>query len=112
MNPRERLFPGVPTSKTATQLLSALATKSVFSSGESARLLGVEPEGAWGYRAAQMVSTALPVVVSRTVTVFLLALATNKNFPERVSTISHGCSWVAQRPITWFDFRSMTATDA
>src|SRR5258705_13257342 len=77
MNPRERLLPGVPTSKTATQLLSALATKSVFSSGESARLLGVEPEGALGYRAAHMVSMALPVVVSRTVTVFRLALATN-----------------------------------
>ena len=48
MKPRERLFPGVPTSKTATVLLSAFATNSVRSSGVSARLLGVEPGGACG----------------------------------------------------------------
>ena len=48
MNPSDRLLPGVPTSKTATTLLSALATKSICSSGESARLLGVEPGGACG----------------------------------------------------------------
>src|SRR5215472_1212291 len=48
INPRERLFPGVLTSKTATVLLSAFATNNVRSSGDSARLLGVEPGGAWG----------------------------------------------------------------
>ncbi len=48
MNPSERLLPGVLTSNTATRLLSALATNSVRSSGESARLLGVEPGGACG----------------------------------------------------------------
>src|ERR1035441_374097 len=48
MNPSERLLPGFSTSKTATVLLSAFATKSVFSSGDSARLFGVDPGGAFG----------------------------------------------------------------
>src|SRR2546421_12909990 len=48
MKPSERLFPGRLTSKTATALMLALATKRVRSSGESARLLGVEPGGASG----------------------------------------------------------------
>ena len=48
IKPSERLFPGMLTSKTATMLLSALATKSIFSSGDSARLLGVEPGGECG----------------------------------------------------------------
>src|SRR5215469_15219569 len=48
IKPRERLLPGVLTSNTATILLSAFAMKSVRSSGERARLLGVEPGGAWG----------------------------------------------------------------
>src|SRR5947207_1646960 len=52
----------------------------------------------------------LPACVSSTVTVFRLALATNSNFPERVSAISHGCSWVGHLPTTWLDFRSITAT--
>src|SRR6476661_2075128 len=78
IKPSERLRRGVLTSKTATKLLSALATKRVFSSGERARLLGVEPDGALGKRAAQIVSTAFPERVSRTVTVLRFALATNK----------------------------------
>src|ERR1039457_4297518 len=48
MNPSERLFPGFATSKTATMLLLAFATKSIFPSGDSARLFGVDPGGAWG----------------------------------------------------------------
>jgi hypothetical protein len=48
MNPSERLLPGFSTSKTATVLLSAFATNSVFSSGESARLFGVDPGRAFG----------------------------------------------------------------
>src|ERR1039457_5488876 len=47
-NPSERLLPGFATSKTATMLLLAFATKSIFPSGESARLFGVDPGGAWG----------------------------------------------------------------
>src|ERR1017187_5304224 len=48
MKPSERLLPGFSTSNTATVLLSAFATKSVFSSGDSARLFGVDPGGAFG----------------------------------------------------------------
>src|SRR3954452_23069382 len=45
MKPKGRLLPGIVTSKTATVFTFALATKSVFSSGERARLFGVEPGG-------------------------------------------------------------------
>src|SRR6266568_3584149 len=48
IKPSERLLPGTLTSKTAIMLLSALATKSVRSSGDSARLFGVEPGAACG----------------------------------------------------------------
>src|SRR4051812_45811251 len=112
IKPSERLLPDVLTSKTATTLILALATNKVFSSGERARLLGVEPGGDWGYNAAQMVSMALPVSVFSTVTVFRLALATKSSLPERVSAISHGCSSVAQRATTLLDLRSITATPA
>src|SRR5580658_1955947 len=76
MKPQEALLPRWMTSKTAMALMLALATKSVFSSGESARLLGVAPGGASGKKAAQMVSSVLPEEVSKTVTVLRLALAT------------------------------------
>src|SRR5262245_48788225 len=48
INPSERDLPGVLTSNTATILLSAFATKRVFSLGDNARLFGVEPGGALG----------------------------------------------------------------
>ena len=76
MNPQEPLLPRWLTSNTAMALTLALATKSVFSSGESVRLFGVEPAGASGKKAAQIVSSVLPVAVSKTVTVLRLALAT------------------------------------
>src|SRR5437764_7707212 len=60
IKPSERLLPGALTSKTATILLSAFATKRVRSSGESARLLGVEPGGACGYSAGPLVSLGVP----------------------------------------------------
>src|SRR2546429_6820309 len=60
MKPSERLLPGVLTSNTASVLLSALATKSICSSGERARLFGVEPGGDCGERAAQIRSRARP----------------------------------------------------
>src|SRR3954470_4540529 len=110
IKPSERLFPGVLTSKTATALLSAFATKRVFSSGVKARLLGVDPGGAFGYKAAQIVSSDLPLSASKTETVLRLALATNKNFPERVRAISQGCSSVDHLATTVFEVRSMTAT--
>src|SRR5215469_15539521 len=61
MKPSERLLPGLLASNTATKLLSAFATKRVFSSGDNATLFGVEPEGASGNSAAQIVSRGLPV---------------------------------------------------
>src|SRR6267142_2933644 len=48
MKPSERLLPGALTSKTATTLMFAFATNKVFSSGERARLFGVEPGGDCG----------------------------------------------------------------
>jgi len=46
INPFERLLPGLETSNTAKQLLSALAMYSVFSSALKATALEVEPGGA------------------------------------------------------------------
>src|SRR5262245_53019418 len=76
MNPSERLAPGELTSKTATLLLSAFATNNVRSSGESARLFGVEPGGRPGRSDAVSVSRTLPLSVSITDTLFRAALAT------------------------------------
>src|SRR5579859_702434 len=112
INPNERLLPGVLTSKTATRLLSALAMKSVCSSGEMARLLGVEPGGACGYREAEIVSTALPASVSKTLTVLRLALATKRYRPDRVRAISHGCSWVGHWSTIRPEPKSRTSTAA
>src|SRR5262245_44627243 len=70
INPSARLRPGMATSKTATVLLLALATNKVFSSGERARLFGVEPGGQSGKSAGQTVSTGRPVSVLMMVTVF------------------------------------------
>src|SRR3954462_1528493 len=74
INPSERLLPITLTSKTATLLLQALATNNRVSSGDNATLFGVEPGGALGESEAYNVSTALPVSVSNTVTVFRFAL--------------------------------------
>src|SRR5664280_17295 len=112
IKPRDRLLPGVATSKTATAFTFALATNKVRSSGDKARLLGVAPGGDWGKNAAQIVSMATPVSVSKTVTVFRLALATNRKRPERVKAISQGCSSVGHRAHTRFEFKSTTATAA
>src|SRR5262249_10147038 len=76
IKPSERLLPGALTSNTAILLLSAFATKSVFSSGDNARLFGVEPGGSPGWSDALNVSIALPVAVSNRVTLFRAALAT------------------------------------
>src|SRR5262249_22509696 len=51
MKPFTWLWPGVATSMTATQLLSALATYSVLPSGATATASGVLPSGARGKRA-------------------------------------------------------------
>src|SRR4029453_5194066 len=97
MKPSERLWPNSDTSNTANVLMLALATNKIFSSGVSARLFGVEPGGEFGCSSAQRVSRALPVSVSRIVTVLRLAFATNRCLPDLLSTISFGCSSVGQR---------------
>ena len=48
INPFDLLLPGLLTSNTARQLLSALAMNNVFSSALKARPLVVEPGGASG----------------------------------------------------------------
>ena len=91
-------------------LLSALATNRAFSSGDSARLLGVEPGGEFGYSAAMSVSTALPVSVSSTVTVLRLALATKRCLPIwRAAFRSDAPRRPARRALGVLDV-SMTAT--
>src|SRR5262249_35601711 len=92
-----------------TALMLALATNNVFSSGDNARLFGVAPRGDCGNSVAQIVSTARPVSVARTVTVLSFALATNRYLPSRRKTISHGCSPVAQWSTTLPVFKSTTA---
>src|SRR6476659_3424794 len=56
--PATRLAPGRETSTTATALLSAFATSSVFPSGESASAFGVLPAGASGASATEICSLA------------------------------------------------------
>src|SRR6185369_7111678 len=112
MNPSERLLPDSETSNTASALMFALATNRIFSSGERARLLGVDPGGDWGSSSATSVSIGFPVSVSSTVTVLRLALATKRCLPAALSNISLGCSSVAQRAVTLFVLRSMTAAAA
>ena len=110
MKPNDRLFPGVATSKTATVLISAFATKSRDSSGDRARLLGVLPGGECGFNSAIKVSTVRPLAVSSTDTLLRFALATNKCRPERSRIISLGCSSVAHRPRIRLVFTSITRT--
>ena len=76
MNPSGVLPPRSLTFTTARLFVLALATNSTDSSGDSARELGVQPEGAPGAIAVPITSTALPVAVSMTETVLRLALAT------------------------------------
>src|SRR5437867_1058742 len=76
MKPSERLLPGSETSNSATTLMFALATYNRFSSGESARLFGVEPGNDCGNNSATSVSMTSPVWELRTLTVLRLALAT------------------------------------
>src|SRR3954463_3186391 len=90
INPSERLRPGSETSNTETALMLAFATNSVRSSGDSARLFGVDPGGDRGSNSAISVSTTLPLSVSRTVTVLRLAFATKSSLPPCASSISFG----------------------
>src|SRR6478672_7041219 len=112
MKPIGRAFLGSATLSTAMLLASALATKSTSPSGVRARLLGVLPLGAPGYRAQWMVCNPLPVAVSSTLTFVELAQATKSASPLGESTISVGCSAVGHVCTTAFFSRSMTATAA
>src|SRR5262245_43503914 len=112
MIPSDAPLPGRLTSKTATLLLSALATRSARPSGERARLLGVLPFGAFGWSALESDSRPRPVFVSRQTTRLLFAHATNSIAPSRVSAISVGWDSVVQVAATASEARSITATDA
>src|SRR5690349_24844324 len=58
-HPSTLLAPGLVTSTMATVLLSAFATSNRPPSGDSARLFGVVPTGAFGYKATEICSFAV-----------------------------------------------------
>jgi len=76
MKPSDLLAPTSLTLATATSLVLALATKRIWPSEVKESELGVLPGGALGSIAVPIVSTGLPSPVSKTETVFRLALAT------------------------------------
>src|ERR1700744_1130968 len=76
MKPLELLFPGLLTSNTARQLLSALAIYRVFSSRLRDTPLVVEPLSLVVYRAALSFSSTFLFLMSITETLLSLELAT------------------------------------
>src|SRR5580698_8660076 len=92
IKPFDNPAPGVLTSNTARQLLSALATYKVLSSLLRASALVVGPGSELGYRAAFSVSTTFRSRISITETLLSLALATNSHRPFVVRHISFGLS--------------------
>src|SRR5262249_55549344 len=110
MKPRDFALPRSATLNTARLLASALATNSICPSGVKHKLLGVLPAGADGYRAQLIVSSALPSLLSRTLTLVELAQATYRVLPSGDRTISVGWLSVFQVPVTLFVVRSMTLT--
>src|SRR5205814_2088814 len=80
--------------------------------GVGARLLGVFPDGAVGYRAALMVCSPAPLAASSTLTFVELAHATKSRLPSGDRTISVGCASVAHSAVTLLVSRSTTATAA
>src|SRR5262245_18635921 len=91
---------GISTSTTATQLLSALATYSVWPSGAMASASGVLPSGALGNRLVVTVSVTIPRRVSMTVTQLLDAQATKSRSSCGCVTIWFGCSPTGMRATT------------
>src|SRR5262249_49699488 len=112
MKPSGWALPRSATLKTATLLLSALATNSIWPAGVRHRLLGGLPTAAAGYSAQAIVSRPLPVSASRTLTRVELAQATNSVLPSGARVISVGCFSVGQAATGFFWSRSMTATAA
>ncbi len=92
MNPSTSLLPGLATSTTATVLLSALATSRRLSSGERLTWFGVDPGGACGNIDTEICSAARPASRSIAQTALVLAQATKRRLPSRVSAIALGCS--------------------
>ena len=76
IKPLDLLLPTTVTSKTAKQLLSALAMYKVFSSVLSATPLVAEPAGALGYSAQLRVSSTFLFLISITETLLSSPLAT------------------------------------
>src|SRR5262249_48284779 len=86
-------------------------TNSSWPSGVRLRLLGVLPDGAAGYRAQWIVSSALPsLATSSTLTFVELAHATKSRLPSGDKAISVGWPSGGQVPLTLPPSRSMTAT--
>src|SRR5262245_6818571 len=97
MNPSGMAFIGFATLNTATLLASALATNSIWPSGEMDKLDGVLPLGPRGCNAQLSVCSVLPLLGSRTVIAVELAHATYKAFSSLRKAISVGCDAVGQR---------------
>src|SRR5688572_23097668 len=112
IKPSERLLPMSEISNTATALIFALATNRSFSSGERARLFGVEPGGELGINSATSVSLIRPLSALMMETVLRFAFATNRYSADFDRSISFGCSSVVQRVMIWLFLRSITATAA
>src|SRR5207247_2907308 len=87
MNPRTMLRAMLPTSTTATLLLSAFATSSVWPSGDSASEFGVAVGGASGDRLIEICSRASYENVSNTQTDELLLDATKRRLPSADSAM-------------------------
>ena len=92
INPFATLFPGTATSKTAMQLLFALAIYKRLFATSNARLLVEDPLGEFGYNAASNVSTTDLVFKSMMETELSFELHTYRYFPSAVTIISFGLS--------------------
>ena len=108
INPIDLLFPIFAISKTARQLLSALAINNLLFFLSIAKLLVVEPLGAFGYNAASKISTTFFVAISIMETLLSLALHTNKCV--LVMSISLGLSPTVMGVCQVFVFKSNTKT--
>ena len=112
MKPLTALAPGRLTSTTATALLSALATSSVWPSGERPSALGVLPAGAPGWSATETCSFAACEARSTTHTAFVFAHATNSRAPSFEKAIALGCSPTGISPCFWRVAASKASTFA
>ena len=110
-NPSTSLLARSATRTTATSLLSALATNSIWFSRSSANAFGVEPSGAFGVKAVEIRSMVWRVRVSITTTVLSLAQETNRR-PSFDNVMSFGLSPTTRRPVTRRLATSMMLTES